>query len=147
MDMNTKATPAKPAGSQKADAARAFRDIAEKSTTQNKETYEKMSAATTEAAGIMTSTYSAAIKGVQDYNNKFIEFAHVNTNAAFEFVQKLSGVKSPLEFVEISTEHARKQLEALTDQAKQLAALAQETTLATAEPLKKGVAKAVDHPV
>jgi len=54
----------------------------------------------------------------------------------------LSGVKSPSVFVELSTEHARKQFETLTEQTKQLAALAQKVMLATAEPLKTGVAKA-----
>lgn len=83
-----------------------------------------------------------AVKGAQDYNNKLIEFTQANTNAAYDFVQKLSGVKSPSVFVELSTEHARKQFETLTEQTKQLAALAQKVMLATAEPLKTGVAKA-----
>jgi hypothetical protein len=77
---------------------------------------------------------------MQDYNNKIIEFAHANTNAAFDFFRKLTGVKSPTAFVEIWTEHARKQGETLTEQTKQLAALAQKVTLTTAEPLKTGVA-------
>jgi phasin len=97
------------------------------------------------AGDLIKNSYSTAIKGVQDYNNKFIEFAHANTNAAFDFVQKLSSVKSPAEFVELSTEHARKQFETLTEQTKQLAAIAQKVTLATAEPLKTGVAKAFNH--
>ena len=65
-----------------------------------------------------------------------------STHAAFDFAQKLSDVKSPSAFVELSTEHARKQLETLTEQIKQLAAIAQKVTLATAEPFKSGVAKA-----
>ena len=92
---------------------------------QAKETYEKMNAATTEAADLIKNSYSTAVKGMQDYNNKVIEFAHVNTNAAFDFLQKMSDVKSPTAFVELWTEHARKQVETLTEQSKQLAALAQ----------------------
>jgi hypothetical protein len=92
----------------------------------------------TKPAGFPNS-YSTAVKGLQDYNNKVIEFAHANSNAAFDFVQKLSGVKSPSAFLELSTTHARKQLETLTEQAKHLAALA------TAEPLKTGVAEAFNH--
>ena len=84
-----------------------------------------MSAATTEAADLIKNSYSTAVKGLQDYNNKFIEFAHANSNAAFDFIQKLPGVKSPSAFVELSTEHARKQHETLTEQTKQLAALGQ----------------------
>jgi Phasin protein len=53
-----------------------------------------------------------------DFNNKFIEFAHANTNAAFDFFQKMSGVQSPSAYLELSTEHARKQIETLTEQTK-----------------------------
>jgi len=44
--------------------------------------------------------------------------------------------------MELSTEHARKQFETLTEQATELAALGQKVALATTEPLKTGVAKA-----
>ena len=125
MDVNTDSTATKPAGFPKKDAPQAFREIAEKGTTQAKESYEKMNAATIEAADLIKNSYSTAVKGLQDYNNKIIEFAHANTNAAFDFVQQLSGVKSPSAFLELSTKHARKQLETLTEQTKQLAALAQ----------------------
>jgi hypothetical protein len=47
--------------------------------------------------------------------------------------------------MELSTEHARKQLEILTEQTKELAALGQKVTLATSEPLKTGVTKAFSH--
>ena len=57
----------------------------------------------------------------------------------------MSRVKSPSAFGELSTEHARKQLETLTEQTQQLAALGQKVTLATAEPLKTSVAKAFNH--
>ena len=143
MDMKTTAT--KPAGFPKTDAPQTFREMTEKRTAQAKETYEKMSAATTEAASLIENGYSTAVKGARDYNDKFIEFAWANTNAAFDFLQKLSGVKSPSEFVGLSSEHARKQFELLTKQTKQLAALAQKATLATAEPLKTSVAKAFNH--
>ena len=105
MDMNTKTT------GTKTGAPQAFREMTEKGTTEAKETYEKMSVASTEAADLIQNSYLTAVKGVQDYNNKFFEFAHENTNAAFDFIQKMSGVRSPSAFVELSTEHARKQLE------------------------------------
>jgi hypothetical protein len=62
---------------------------------------------------------------------------HVGDLLAFDFIQKASGARSPSAFVELSTEHASKQLELLTEQAKQLATLAQKATLATAEPIKR----------
>jgi len=42
----------------------------------------------------------------------------------------------------LSTNHSRKQFETLTEQAKELATLAQKVTLATAEPIKAGATKA-----
>ena len=145
MNMNTKTTASKPAGFPKTDVPKEFREMAENGTAQAKDTYEKMSAATTEAADLFKDSYAMGVKGMQGFNNKFLEFAHANTNAAFDFFQKLSGVQSPSAYVELSTEHARKQIETLTEQTKQLAALAQKGTLATAEPLKTGVAKAFNR--
>jgi phasin len=143
MDKNTETTDTKPAASSRKDAPQAFREIAENGTTQANETYENMTAASTEAADLIKNSYWTAVKGVEDYNSKFIEFARANTNATFDFVQKMSGVKSPTEFVELWTDHARKQVETLTEQTKELAALANKTTLASTESLKTGVTDAL----
>jgi phasin len=122
-----------------------FREGVEKGTAQARDNYEKIGAAATEGAGIAQSGMSTAIKGVQDYNTKLLEFAHANTTSAFDFFQQLSGVKSPTALLELSTEHTRKQFETFTEQTKELASLAQSTTLAAVEPIKAGVAKALNH--
>jgi phasin len=145
MATNTNTAAQKPANSTMTAAPQAFREMAEKGTTQAKETYEKVSAATAEATDLINNSFSMAVKGVQDYNNKVIEFAQTNTKAALDFVQKLSGVKSPSDFIELSTDHSREQFETLTEQTKELAALAQKVTLASAEPLKTGAAKAFNR--
>ena len=113
-----------------------------KTTAQNKETYEKMSAATAEAANLIQSSCTTTFEGVQAYNKKLVEFTRTNTTAAFDFVQKLYGIKSPAEFIELSTKHARAQTDALSGQTEQLTALAQKIALTSAEPLKSGAAKA-----
>jgi phasin len=125
-----------PKAKSKTDAPEQLREMAEKGVAQSKEVFEKMSAASGQAADVVKHCYSAAVKGMQDYNNKLLEITHANTKAAFDFVQRMSGVKSPSEFVELSTEHAQQQLTTLTEQTKQLAALAQQVTFATAEPLR-----------
>lgn len=142
--MNT-TTAAKPSGSVKSDAPRAFTEMAEKRTTQAREAYAKMSTAATEASDLIKASSSTALSGIQDYNNKFLEFAHANSNAAYEYVRKLHDVKTPSEFIELATQHARAQTEALTNQGKQLMELAQKVALATVEPLKAGVAKAYNQ--
>lgn len=143
LESTTKPTTTKSTSSPKVDASQAFRATAEKGTAQAKEAFEKVSAATAEATNMIKNSVSTAVKGAQDYNNKIIEFTQTNTKAALDFVQKLSGVKSPSDFVELSTDHSREQFETLTEQTKELAALAQKVTLATVEPLKTGITKAL----
>lgn len=116
--------------------------MTEKGATQSKEVFERMSAATAQTADAMKNCYSTAVKGIQDYNSKLIEFTDANTKSVFDFAQRMSGVKSPSEFFQLSTELAQQQLGTLTEQTQQLAAIAQRVTLATTEPLKTGFTKA-----
>ena len=115
--------------------------MAEKVSTQAKDAVERMSTATSEAAGAVQNSYSVALEGMQDYTKKWMEFAQANTQAAMDFHQKLSRVKLPSEFVELSTAHAQKQLTTLTEQTKELGELAQQLTLAAVQPLKTGFGK------
>jgi phasin len=119
-----------------------IRETLEKGTAQARGNYEQIGAAATEGAGLMESSISTTLKGVQEYNTKLLEFARTNTKAASDFFQQLSAIKSPTAFLELSTDHTQKQFEALTEQTRQLASLAQSATNAAAEPLKVGVAKA-----
>ena len=127
------------------DAAQQVREMTETGAQQSKEVFEKIGSATSEAAQVMTNCCSAALKGMQDYNSKLIEFAQANAKSHVEFLQKLAGMKSPTEFLELSTSHNRSQLERLADQAKQLTELTKQVTLATAEPVKTGLAKVYDR--
>jgi len=120
----------------------AFREFAEKSVTQAKETYEKMKSAAEEATDVLEGTYTTASKGASDYGLKVIEAARLNTNSAFDFATDLMTVKSVSELVELSTAHMRKQFETLTAQSKELAALAQKVATDTAEPVKESMTKA-----
>jgi phasin len=121
----------------------AFREFAERGVAQAKDTYEKMKAAAEEATDVLETTYSTATKGASDYGLKVIEAARVNTNAAFDFAGELMAAKTLSEMVELSSTHARKQFEALTQQSKELSALAQKVATETAEPIKSGVSKAL----
>ncbi len=126
----------------KMEVPAAFREFAEKSVSQAKETYEKMKTAAEEATDVLEGTYATASKGASDYGLKVIEAARVNTNAHFDFATELMTVKSFSELVELSTAHLRKQFEALTTQSKELTALAQKVATETVEPVKESVAKA-----
>ena len=126
-------------------APQQLRGLTEAGAEQSREVFEKMGAATSNAAEVMQQSCATALKGIQDYNSKVLEFTHANTKSHVEFLQELAAVKSPSEFLELTTNHTRNQLEKMAEQAKQLTALAQRVTLATTEPLKRGLAKAYDH--
>ena len=126
----------------KMEVPAAFREIAEKSVTQAKENYEKLKAATEEATEVLEETYSTATKGSTEYGLKLIDAARLNTNAAFDFFAQVISAKSISEALELSTAHARKQFEAVTEQDKELTAIAQKVATDTTEPLKAGVTKA-----
>ncbi len=124
------------------EAPAAFRDMAEKSLSHAKDSYERMKSAAEEATGVLESTYASASKGAADYGLKMIELARENTNSAFDFYAKLLGAKTLSEVVELSTAHARKQFETLTEQGRELTALAQKVATEAAEPIKEGMTKA-----
>jgi phasin len=125
----------------------AFRETAEKGVAQVKDTYEKAKVATGQATDILKDTYATAAKGATEYNLKIIEIARTNTNAAFEHAQQLLGVKSPSEFIELSTAHARKQFDTMIAQTKELTELGQKVTTKITEPLKAGVTMAFNKKV
>ena len=106
----------------------AFREMAEQGAAHARDTYAKAKVASEEAADLLQKTYATVAKGATDYNLKLIEIARSNTRAAFDYAHELLGVKSPSEFIELSTAQMRKQFEAITAQTKELTELAQEVT-------------------
>jgi phasin len=117
------------------------RDTLEAGAERSKEAFETFSTAANDAAHAVQDCCSTGLKGMQDYSGKVAEFTQANIKSYVEFIQKLAGVKSPSEFIEVSTSHTRYQLETLAEQGKQLAALAQKVTRDAVEPLKTGFTK------
>jgi phasin len=127
----------------KMEVPAAFREFAEKGVAQTKDAYEKFKAAAEENTAMLETAYTAASKGSTEYGLKVLEVARANTGAMFDYVEALFGVKSPSEFVELSTKHARDHFETLTGQSKELAGIAQKVATDTAEPIKSGVSRAM----
>lgn len=123
----------------------AFREMTEKGVAHAKDTYEKAQAAAGQATDLLKNTYTTAAKCATDYNLKVLEIARSNTSTAFDYAQKLLGVKSLSEFVDLSTTHTRKQCEAMTAQTQELAELAQRMTTEITEPLTTGMTKAFNN--
>src|SRR5262249_32366089 len=95
--------------SQKNKAEEQVRRTAERLVEQPKEAFERATAASGDAAEAVRDSCTKAVKGLQDYQNRLMEFTQTNVNRSFELAQRLLAVKSPTEFIEISSDHMRRQ--------------------------------------
>jgi phasin len=120
----------------------AFREIAEKGVAHVRDANEKAKVACEQAGDMLENTYATAAKGAQDYNLKLIEIARTNTRAAFDYAHELLAVKSPSEFIQLSTARLHKQFEAVSTQNKELCALAQKIASDVAGPITTGLSGA-----
>jgi phasin len=119
----------------------AFREMAEKGVAHARDTNAKAKVASEQAADLIENTYATVAKGARDYSLKLGEIARTNTRAAFDYAHELLGVKSPSEFIELSTAHMRKQFDIASAQNMELCALAQGVATEVAVPIKAGVSK------
>jgi len=104
---------------------------------------EKTKATAEETTKAFGQTYSIAAKAAADFNRQWIEMVRANTNSTLDFVHHLLGVRSPAEFLELSSAHARKQFEIFAEQSQQLTGLAQKMTTDAVEPLQAGMKSAL----
>ena len=120
----------------------AFREMAEKGVAHVRDTNAKVKAACEQVADLLENTYATFAKGAEDYNIKLIEIARTNTRAAFDYAHELLDVKSPSEFVELSTARMRNQFDIVSAQNNELCAVAQKVATDVAEPITTGMSGA-----
>lgn len=123
----------------------AFREMAEKNVMKAKEAYDSYKSLAEDATDALEDTFASINKGTNDFQAKALGAAKAQFNAGFDFVEKMIGVKSLAEAIEIQSEFARKQFDALTEQAKEFQALASKVQTESTKPFKDGVAKAMNH--
>jgi len=119
-----------------------FREMTDQGVAHARDIYAKAMVASEEAADLLENTYTTVAKGATDYNLKLIEIARTNTRAAFDYADELLGVKSPSEFIELSTAYMRNQFDTLSAQNKELCARAQALATEAATPIKQSVTTA-----
>ena len=118
-----------------------FREFADNSASQVRETFERMRSAAEAATDVIEETFATSTKGASDYGLKVIDATRINTSAAFDFYAKLTTMEWLSDVVELATAHARKQFEAVTAQSKELAALMQKVTTETSKPMMESLTK------
>ena len=118
-----------------------MRAFAEKGVSQARDSYARFKDAAENGNSTIEAVFTSASKGVSAYSAKVMEFARANTTTTLDFAQELLSVKSPSEALELNSNHARKQLETLTAQAKELAEIIQKAASETAEPIKANASR------
>jgi len=117
------------------------RRTAEQSVEQTKRIYEKLKVAAEEATSSVETSFTTISKGVNEINLKALDAIKANSDAQFAFVKALLGTKSLSEAIALQSEHARSQFETLNAQAKEFAALIQQVSADSVEPIKASFTK------
>ena len=118
-----------------------MRAFAEKGVSQARDSYAKFKDAAETHNGTIEAVFTTASKGASEYSAKLMEIMKANSASTLDFAQELISVKSPTEAIELWTAHAKKQFEAFTANAKDLAALSQKVATETVEPIKTSASK------
>ncbi|MEX0853721.1 MAG: phasin [Bauldia sp.] len=151
--MNTKTTtkPAKTAAASPFDAfsfptsafefPTAFRELAEKSVSQVRDTYAKMRTAAEDATDLMQGTLESAREGTFALSLKAVDVAKSNSDASFALVRDLFSAKTLSDVIELQSAYARKQFEAYASQFKEIQELTEKLVTETTKPVTERVEK------
>jgi phasin len=118
-----------------------FREFAEKSIAQARDSYAKMKTAAEDATDMVEDTYETARESMFAIGVKTLDAAKENSDASFAFARDLFGVKTLAEMIELQTAFARKQFDAFRAQMKDLQELTQKCVSDTAKPVTSQVEK------
>jgi hypothetical protein len=78
---------------------------------------------------------SKAVKGLRQYQLKFLSAMQDNMNATMEYAQDVLQANSISEVLEVSTSHSRRQLEMMGEQARELSSSALNMVTNGAQPM------------
>ena len=96
----------------------AFREMAAKGVEQTRDAYAKAQMASEEAADLLETSTRPPPSVPRTTTVSLSRLPVPTSRAAFDYVHELSGVKSPSEFIELSTAQMRKQFEIMSAQNK-----------------------------
>ena len=125
------------------DVQENLRKAAEKGMDESRAAYARGKTAAEDATQSLESIYAAAVQGFAAINGKAVDALRANVEAGFGFFKALAAVKSLPEALEIQSGHAHKQFDALTFQAREIAAMAQKIAADAVAPLNASLGKAM----
>ena len=97
-----------------------MRAVAERSVEQAKAAIQQFLQAAQEAVSTLEERVTASQLGALDISKKAMSFAERNVLSAFEFAQKVVQTKDTQELVRMQTEFVQSQMQALSEQVKDL---------------------------
>lgn len=118
-----------------------FREFAEKSVAQARDTYAKMKSAAEDASDVVEDTFETARAGVFSLSVKALDAVKTNSDASFALARDLFGAKTFADVIELQTAYARKQFDAVTAQFREFQELTQKIVTDTAKPVTAQVEK------
>jgi phasin len=124
-----------------AEIQRSFRNALEKGVVEARAAFAKAKAAAEEAASAFEMSFAAAKDGALAINAKSFEALRANAEANFDFLKAVFGAKSVSDVFALQAEFARKQVETMSGQTKDIGALTQKAMTDAVEPIKEQVAK------
>lgn len=117
------------------------RRATEKTVEDTRAAYERARLVAEETTTSLEKSYAAAARGVVEFNTRVVDALRANADANFDFARSLFSCKSASEAISLNSEHARKQFEAMSFQARDLATLVQKVADETFEPIKATLEK------
>jgi len=97
-----------------------MRAFAEKSVEQARQAFDGFISAAQQAMSAFEGHAETARKGARDVTEKAMTFAEQNMASAFEFAQDLVRAKDMQDVLRLQAEYIRRQMQALTEQAREL---------------------------
>lgn len=111
-----------------------MRSMAERSVEQAREAFNQYINAAQQAVSTLEGRMKASQEGAMDVSKKAMGYAERNVATAFDFAQKLIHAKDIQDLVKLQTEFVQGQVQALTEQAKDLGELATKSAMETVKP-------------
>ena len=118
-----------------------FRSALEKSVVESRAAFAKAKTRADETASAFEVSFAAAKDGALAINAKALEVLRAHADANFDFMKSVFAAKSLSDVLALQSEFARKQVETMTSQTKDIGALTQKAMADAVEPIKEQVAK------
>jgi hypothetical protein len=77
------------------------------------------------AAIVVEQSFSRSLAAMRELNGKLIDMAHANADAVFDLASEVAGAKGPSDLVVIWSAYARRQIEMMINQTRELTELGQ----------------------